>query len=162
MKLKSIIPFVVLFIVTAALAQDANEIVIHEVTGVIPQDEIPFELAAAGDKAKAVLCLVYPSDDYDNPQASLSPAQARSYKYTIVWIALKNCKVKSHWAMIGPTHYSYTSSSYFNASKGQIITSSLYTGGAPIKKGVYKLYCKLIVPTSSGPSRSGSCNYKIN
>ncbi len=161
MKLKSIILFVVLFIVTTALAQDANEIVTHEVTGVIPQDEIPFEIAATGDKAKAVLCLVYPADNYDNPQAVLSPAEARQYKYTIVWIALKNCQVKSHWAMNGPNQYSYTSSSSFNATKGQIITSSLYTGGAPIKKGGYELYCKLLVPGSSGPSLSGKCNYTI-
>lgn len=161
MKLKSIIPFVVLFAITAALAQDANEIVIHEVTGVFSQDEIPFEIAAAGDKAKAVLCFVYPADNNDNPQAVLSPAQARSYRYTIVWIALKNCKVKTHWTMNGPNHYAYTSSSSFNVSKGQIITSTLSTGNAPIKKGLYELYCKLIVPGSSGSSCSGKCNYRI-
>ncbi len=161
MKLKSLIPFFVLFIVTAAVSQDANEIVIHEVTGVFPQDEIPFEIAAAGDKAKAILCLVYPADNNDNPQAVLTSAQARSYSYTFVWIVLKNCKVITQWEINGPKDYDYTSTSSFDASAGQIITSKLFTGNAPTTKGVYELYCKIIVPGGSGSSCSGKCNYRI-
>lgn len=151
----------VLFLVTAAVPQEPTDTVIHEVIGVISQEEMPFEIAAPGDKAKAVLCLVYPADNNDNPQAVLSSAQARSYSYTIVWIALKNCKVKTQWAMNGPTDYDYTSTSSFDASAGQIITSRLFTGNAPTKKGVYELYCKLIVPGGSGFSCSGKCNYRI-
>jgi len=161
MKLKSLIPFMVLFAVTVAVPEDATEIVIHEVIGVIPQDEIPFEIAAAGDKAKAMACLVYPSDTDNIPKASLSQYQARSFSYNVVWIALKKCSVKTYWEMNGPEAYSYKSTSFFQASAGQIINSSLFTGGAPTKIGCYQLYCKLIVPGGAGYANSGKCNYRI-
>jgi len=161
MKVKTLIPFLVLFIITAAVPKEPTATVIHEVIGTIPQDEIPFETAGAGDNPKAMVCLVYPEDLSEMPTATMSQSEARAFAYTVVWIALKKCDVTNHWEMNGPEHYTHTSSSSFKASAGQITKSRLFTGYAPTKKGCYQLYCKLIVPGGGGTANSGKCHYRI-